>query len=187
MRFMLPSRLVGTFTAAVLTMTAFTAAPAYADRDDRAARTVAAILGLAVVGAIIHENRQDKKRDKKVYREPVRAQPKIQRHRHGSKVHTHGNARSTHKQRVTQPRHRVTPKPLPQRVNRKLLPQKCFRSFNSRNGKVRMFARRCLEKNYRFVNRLPQNCVQRIRTHDGKRIGYGARCLQQNGYRLARQ
>lgn len=187
MRFMLPPRLVGTFTAAVLTMTAFAAVPAYADRDDRAARTVAAILGLAVVGAIIHENRQDKKRDKTVYREPARTQAGIHRHHNGSNVQRHGNARSVHNQGVAQPRHRVAPKRLPQRVNRKLLPQKCFRSFNSRNGKVRMFGRRCLEQNYRFVNRLPQNCVQRIRTHDGKRVGYGARCLQQNGYRLARQ
>lgn len=187
MRFMLPSRFVGTFTAAVLTMTTFTAAPAYADRDDSAARTVAAILGLAVVGAIIHENRQDKKHDKKVYREPTRVNTGIQRHRHGSKVHRHGNARHAHNHGVTQPRQRVAPKPLPQRVNRKLLPQQCFRSFNSRNGKVRMFGRRCLEQNYRFVDRLPQNCVQRVRTRDGKRVGYGARCLQQNGYRLARQ
>lgn len=186
MRFMLPSRLVGTFTAAALTMTALTAVPAYAN-EDRTARTVAAILGLAVVGAIIHENRQDEKRDRKAYKRPAQTQPKIQAHRHGSQTHRHGDWRSAHNHGVSQQRQRVSPKPLPQQVNRKLLPQQCFRSFDTRNGKVRMFGRRCLEQNYRFASRLPQNCAQRIRTHEGKRTGYDARCLQQNGYRLARR
>ena len=49
-----------------------------------------------------------------------------------------------------------------------------------------MFGRRCLEQNYRAVNRLPQHVSKRVRTHHGTRAGFGARCLQQNGYRLAR-
>lgn len=163
MRFMLPSRLVTTLTAAAIAMTAFTAVPAYADRDDRAARAIATILGLAVVGAIINDRKHERERRRDTHAAPVRR--------------PHG---------YVQPRTRVQPKTLPTRVDRKLLPQQCFRSFNTRRGQVRMFGRRCLERNYRYVNRLPQNCFQRIRTNEGKRAGFGARCLRQNGYRLAR-
>ncbi|KEJ90452.1 hypothetical protein Z948_1408 [Sulfitobacter donghicola DSW-25 = KCTC 12864 = JCM 14565] len=171
MRFQLPTRIAGTFTAAVMAITAATATPAVAD-DHRTARTVATIFGLAVVGALIHENNKDKHERRQTHQQQVRSKPAPRVHRHGTK---------------TQPRQRAAPRPLPQRVNRKNLPQQCLRSFNTRNGKVRMFGRRCLEQNYKFVNRLPQNCAQRVRTHDGRRSGFGARCLRQNGYTLARR
>ncbi|MCX7565689.1 hypothetical protein OS189_04975 [Sulfitobacter sp. F26169L] len=186
MRHLLPSRFVGTFTGAAIAMATFTVAPAYAD-DDRTARAIATILGLAVVGAIIHDNRQDKKKDHVRYKEPVRTYPKATTQSQGiynGKRHHGGNA---HQQGYNPPRHNVTPKPLPHRVNRKLLPQGCLRSFETRKGNVRMFGRRCLERHYRQVNRLPQSCFQRVRTFNGKRSGYGARCLSQNGYRLARR
>lgn len=186
MRFTLPPRLVGTFTAAALAVTTLTAAPAFAD-NDRAARTIATLFGLAVVGAIINDNRQDKKRDRDAHNETARKQSDVRTHRHGTHTHKHANWRRAHNNGVNKPHHPLVPKPLPRRVNRKLLPQKCFRSFDTRRGKVRMFARRCLERNYRFVNRLPQNCFQRVRTYEGKRAGFGARCLRQNGYRLARR
>ncbi|WP_299027153.1 hypothetical protein [uncultured Sulfitobacter sp.] len=185
MRFQLPTRFIGTVTAAALAMTAFTAAPAFAD-NDRTARTIATILGLAAVGAIIHENNKDKKRARQTHAKPVRKQHSLV-HRHGAQQHSHANGRNAHRHTHTQQRQRVQPKPLPQRVNRKLLPQRCFRSFDTRRGQVRMFGNRCLERNYQFVNRLPQNCFVRVRTNEGKRSGYGARCLRQNGYRLARR
>jgi hypothetical protein len=138
-------------------MTAVSAAPAHAD-DRRAARTAATILGLAVVGALIHDATKDK--DER-YVEP---QPR----------------------RHVQPRPRVEPRPLPRRVDRKILPQQCLRSYPTRHGNTHMFGRRCLEQNYRAVNRLPQNCTVRIRTDRGPRAGYDARCLRQNGYSLGR-
>ena len=86
MGFNIPSRLIGTFTAAAVALTTFSAAPAYADRDDRAARAVAAILGLAVVGAIINDHKQDKKA-KRVYREAPVRKPQAHVYRQAPKAH----------------------------------------------------------------------------------------------------
>ena len=95
--------------------------------------------------------------------------------------------------RRPQPRRtaRTSPKrevrPLPERVDRKLLPQQCFRSFNGEDGKVMMFGEPCLEKNYAQVDRLPNYCAKRVKTADGARYGYDARCLRDSGYSLARR
>ncbi|WP_298859319.1 hypothetical protein [uncultured Sulfitobacter sp.] len=153
-----PTRLIGTFTAVAIAVTTFTAAPAYAD-NDRAARTIATLLGLAVVGKIIHDNNKDR-----------------------SDGHVTVNRRSHEVGRGT-----VKPRPLPRRVGRAALPSQCFRSFQTRRGQVNMFVRRCLERNYRAVHRLPQNCAQRVRTDRGIRAGFDARCLRRNGYRVARR
>lgn len=159
MKITLPSRFIGTFTAVAIAATTLTAAPAYADRDnDRAARAIAAILGLAVVGAIINDNKRDRADDHVPARRP-------------STGTNHG---------------RYEPRPLPRRVERAPLPSQCFRRFQTRRGQVKMFVRRCLERNYRAVNRLPQYCAQRIRTDRGVRAGFDARCLRRAGYRVAR-
>jgi len=164
MRFVLPSRLIGTLTAATIAVTSMGAAPAYADRDRRdgdAARAVGALLGLAAIGVIIHESKKDKKSKKR----------EVQ-----------------HKKRHVQPHrnHRVIPKELPRRVVRNTLPQNCLQTFRTRDGRAQMFSQRCLQRNYAGVNRLPQKCFQRIRTRDGHRSGYGARCLSARGYQLSR-
>jgi hypothetical protein len=153
-------RFIATITAASIAITALGAVPAFAgDRD--AARALAAILGIAVVGKIIHDNN---KKDR------------VQTHRPRQQVHNPPRYQNN----------RVQPRPVPQRVNRKLLPGQCLRSFNTRQGKVRMFGRRCLNNNYKFARRLPQQCLYVFNTNRGDRQGYDARCLRQNGYRLAR-
>lgn len=157
-------KFIATVSAAAIALTAMGAAPAYADDRD-AARALAAILGIAVVGALIHDNNKKKKR--KVHRQaPVYNQPLYNQ--------------PAYKQQ------RIKPRPLPQRANRKLLPQRCFRSVDTRQGTYRMFGQRCLNKHYRHVNSLPQRCQYTFRTYDGKRRGYEARCLRDAGYRLAR-
>ncbi|MBB3994311.1 hypothetical protein GGR95_001956 [Sulfitobacter undariae] len=135
MRFTLPSRLVGTFTAAVIALTSFSA-PAFAD-DRRTQRTVAALLGLAVAGAIIYDQKKDKRDERKVKRQPVRKQVIIKPARRPAVVQRQHRGASTH-QRVQRPQrivrngqqvHRrngpqvqryrqVQPKPLPRRVHR---------------------------------------------------------------------
>jgi hypothetical protein len=168
MTFTLPSRLIGTLTAAAIALGTFGAAPAFAD-SDRNARVIATILGLAVVGKIIHDNK--KKKDEVV------AQRYDKAPRQGfSSAPRHGYDNR-----------RVQPKPLPRRVDNRLLPGNCLRSFQTRHGQVQMFGQRCLQQNYRFVNQLPRNCAQTIRTDRGNRAGYDARCLSQKGYRLARR
>lgn len=157
MKLVLPTRFIGTFTAIAIAATTFTAAPAYAD-NDRAARTVATLLGLAVVGKIIHDNR-DRQGGHVTVTNPGRNLG------HGT----------------------VSPRPRSQGVHRAALPARCLRSFQTRGGEVRMFGRRCLEQNYRAVNRLPQSCAQHIRTDRGTRSGFGARCLRRNGFRISQR
>ena len=165
-------KFIATIAAASIAVTALGATPAFADEYDNG-RLLAAILGLAVVGKIIHDNNKDKDRDRRTY--DYRHEPRV--------IH-----QPPRYQPHVRPRHRdhhLTPRPLPRRVDRKLLPGKCFRSFDTYDGRVRMFGRKCLQNNYRFADRLPRHCMTRIHTDHGKRRGYLARCLRREGYRLA--
>lgn len=139
---------IGTIAAAAIALTGFTAAPARAG-DDEVGAALAALLGLAIVGAVIHEKKKDRKRHS---------------------VHTP-----------------VHPQPIPHRVNRKLLPQQCLRSFNTDRGHRRMFGQRCLNNHYRHVNSLPHTCHREVYTDRGWRRGYAARCLNRHGYQMARR
>jgi len=154
-------QVINTVAAAAIALVGVSAAPAHAEQND-VAKALAAVLGIAVIGKIIHD--RNKRDDDVVQRR--RPDDRVSRpHRHVDPVH---------------------PRPLPRRANRKLLPQNCFRSFDTHQGRVRMFGRNCLQKHYAFADRLPRECRQRIKTHRGKRVGYGARCLRDYGYQLAR-
>lgn len=155
-------RFIATIIAASIAITAFGAVPARADDRD-VARALAAILGLAVVGKIIHDNKKDKERAVARQRAAPVYQPPRVRQRY------------------------IEPRPLPRHVrNNKLLPKQCFRSYDTRRGTVHMFGRKCLNNNFRHVNSLPQHCKVRVNTFNGNRTGYQARCLRDAGYRLAR-
>lgn len=67
----------------------------------------------------------------------------------------------------------------------RVLPANCRRDIETRRrGTVRMFTQRCLNNNYRHVNRLPDECHIRVRTENGqRRQGFAARCLRQAGFR----
>ncbi|MCF2906200.1 hypothetical protein L0666_14485 [Octadecabacter sp. CECT 8868] len=71
---------------------------------------------------------------------------------------------------------------------RHVLPSNCRRDIETRRrGTVRMFTQRCLNNNYRHVDRLPQACHIRVRTENGQqRQGYSARCLRNAGFRTTR-
>ncbi len=177
MRILLSPRLIGTLAATAIAFMSFSAVPAYAD-DRRAVRTIATILGIAVVGKIIHDKNKDRKKER-----AAREQKVYKSHR-PNRVEMHRPRPRAHDPVQRHPR--VAPRPLPRRVDRKLLPQNCFRSYNTRNGAAHVFDERCLQRNYAHVNRMPQSCAQRIRTNEGPRIGYDARCLRRNGYSLDR-
>ena len=169
-------RFIATVAAASIAITALGSVPARAENRDLE-RALAAILGVAVLGAIIHDNKKD---DHVVTQHRPR--------------HTH-NPRPRYQQpRYAKPRSvkpRLQPKPLPDRVKprhaqRKLLPGHCLRSFATRRGTYQGFARACLVHNYSFTNRLPNRCLTQVRTRQGKRHMFEARCLRNAGYRLAR-
>lgn len=175
-------KFIATITAAAIALTAIGAVPARAGENDTA-RVVAAILGLAVVGKIIH----DKKKDRDANRhEPAPVQQVHKQHPPRYDSPRYDPPRYDPPRYDQQYGHKPQARPLPERVNRKLLPGQCLRSLETRHGKVRMFGNRCLQRNYSFAHRLPQHCNFSFKTRDGYRRGYEARCLRDAGYRLAR-
>ncbi len=187
-------KFIATIAALSVAITAFGTRPAAAD-DKEVLRTLAAIAGVAIVGKMIYDN--NKKRDRE--RETVtrrRADPVYEAPRYYPAVSERPRLRpraDLRQPRWEQPRREVTPlierevRPLPERVDRKLLPQQCFRSYDGEDGKVMMFGEPCLEKNYAQVDKLPQYCAKRVKTAEGARYGYDARCLRDTGYSLARR
>ncbi|MGY3438771.1 MULTISPECIES: hypothetical protein [unclassified Marinovum] len=69
------------------------------------------------------------------------------------------------------------------------LPGYCLTRVQSRDGPVRMYGQRCLNRNYRHADRLPQSCKVQVRTRDNgrrvTRVGYSPRCLRNRGFRVA--
>lgn len=147
-----------------IAITGFSAAPAQAGQKDLN-RALAALAGLAVLGVVIHEVRKDDRKESRrsVDRRYDRDDHLIERVYPGRPV-----------------------KPLPRRVERKLLPQDCLRSVDAKDGRLHVFGRRCLKRNYAYADRLPEKCERRFRAGGEKRVGYEARCLRREGYALAR-
>ncbi|MCI2400163.1 hypothetical protein [Aliiroseovarius subalbicans] len=70
------------------------------------------------------------------------------------------------------------------------LPEQCLKRFETRRGTKRYFGSRCLERNFRFANRLPERCEIRIKTRNraGDRVRrdvYTPACLRREGYFIA--
>jgi len=149
---------IATVAAAAIAITGFTAAPARAGEDEVGA-ALAALLGLAIVGAVIKDKRDDRK---------ARQQ-----------VHTPHH--------VTPAPRPVHPRPVPPQVNRKLLPNQCLRTLHTDRGRAHLFTQRCLERHYRHVNSLPDRCHRQVWTDRGWRQGWGARCLNRHGFQMARR
>lgn len=87
---------------------------------------------------------------------------------------------------VEQPKpHRQTPRH--NRRNARLLPAECLRIAWVDDTRMRYFAKRCLQRNYRHADSLPRYCRTRVETSRGRIAkGYNARCLRREGYRIAR-
>ncbi|MEP1537846.1 MAG: hypothetical protein ABJQ34_00075 [Paracoccaceae bacterium] len=149
---------IAAVTAMSVAITVFATQPARAG-DEEVARALAAIAGIAILGAAIKSSRDKKKERAAQHSYP--AQPKVHRH--------------------------VQPRPLPKRVNRKFLPRHCLHNFRDRRGSFSAFGRNCLNKNYGFTNSLPQHCARSVRANRGHHTVYSARCLSKNGFKVARR
>ena len=66
--------------------------------------------------------------------------------------------------------------------NRRVLPYRCFRRVDTRNGRMGVFGKRCLNNHYRYADRLPERCAVRVRIGDRPRPAYRARCLRNAGF-----
>ena len=157
-------RFIAAIISVSISITAFSAGSARAgDRD--VARFLAGVAGLVVLGAIINDQRKKDKAPDYDYTARRDYQP-LPRTQHA-------------------PRHALKPRPLPDRVARKVLPGHCLNDYNTRRGPVRLLGEHCLRKNYRHVNRLPSECYSEVRSRGGVRRGYGPQCLRTYGYTFA--
>lgn len=162
-------KFIAAVVAAALAVVTIGNAPARADED--VARALAAIVGAAVVGAIINHELKDRKEEKRVTQRKDSRVPEVWR-------------RDQSSDRVIR---RSEPRPLPAQVKRKLLPGNCLRSFETSDGRARVFSKKCLKENYTFNRSLPQACAVKFRTQKKRQSGYDARCLRRQGYQLARR
>ena len=76
---------------------------------------------------------------------------------------------------------------LGRQTNRRVIPHDCLRRVETRFGTQRMFGRRCLERNYTYVDSLPNRCAVRVYTSNGPRRGFDPLCLREQGYRTDRR
>jgi len=158
------TKFISLIAAISIGITALGASQAEAGNRDTE-RALAALLGLAVIGAVIaDERKKDRRREK-------------------AKV-------ATRSKPVPKPPV-IDARPLPddlRRVSRnRLLPERCLRFVETGRGQARYFGARCMNRNFKHVNKLPRSCERRIRTDRGIRYGWGARCLRREGYTLARR
>lgn len=73
------------------------------------------------------------------------------------------------------------------KYKRRPLPDRCLRLIDTSRRDRLAYSRGCLNRNYKFANRLPRDCQRLIRTNRGVRTVYGARCLARDGWRVARR
>lgn len=159
-------KFIAAIAGTAIAVTAFGTAPARADDD--LFRALATIAGIAIVGKVI-KDRLDEDNNGVVYRNDY----------YYPYVYT-----PPRNNNVTR---RVEPRSLPRSVQRRLLPGDCLRSWNTSDGRARVFGKRCLQKNYAYNNSLPRSCEVKLRVNNKKLKGYDARCLRREGYQLARR
>lgn len=156
-------KFIAVVVAVALVITAFGNSRARADDD--LVRLLAAIAGAAIVGTIVTRSATGGVDDAAVTR----------------------NTRDWDRPAASVPAlRRIEPRPLPRSVRQQLLPGDCLRSFNTDEGRIRVFGKKCLKKNFDHADSLPKACAVKFRTFKKMQHGYDARCLRDEGYRLAR-
>lgn len=168
-------KFIALIVALSVAVTGFASAPARAgDQEVRDLLTGLAVLG--VIGAVVaHEQKKKKKRRRA---NEVSQYGDDHHYPRSDRRHGHGHGHGYHNGQGT--------RPLPHRVQRKLLPAQCRRTaYSHYHGQVRGFGKRCLQNNFAYYHELPRDCV--IRTHDnGKRRAiFQGRCLRGYGYQVA--
>lgn len=64
----------------------------------------------------------------------------------------------------------------------RIIPEQCYREFDTRRGVVAGYGARCLQNRVARPGILPPQCIRQIRTDRGIRNLYGPRCLRQQGW-----
>lgn len=158
--------LIAGITALSLTLAAATPLHAQGlDRED-VGKLLIGLAAVAVIGAAIEENRdRDRNSSTQVHETPQWS----------------GINRNNNNWSELNRQHQSS------QNSRRVLPHACLTTVETRFGHQRLFGKRCLERNYRHVNRLPDRCAVRLYTTDGPRTGYDPVCLREQGYRSDRR
>lgn len=147
-----------------LSLTFASATPTYADGMDR--EDIGKLLiGLAAIAALNAALENNNRREERNAPTPQPAHRGINRNNDWSglnRQHQNSNARW-------------------------VIPHQCLQTVDTRFGAQRLFGQRCLERNYRQVDRLPDRCVVRLYTTNGPVSGYDPQCLRDQGYRSDRR
>ncbi|WP_299683921.1 hypothetical protein [uncultured Tateyamaria sp.] len=140
---------IATIAAVAIAVTGFSAAPARAG-DDEAAAAIAALLGLAVIGAVIADKRKDKKERREVSRPrdprplPPRVSRKLLPQECLRSFHTDHGKRRIFGQRCLRHNYGF--------VNS--LPRQCHREFYTDRGWRQGYSARCLNRHgYQLARR----------------------------------
>lgn len=170
------------FIASILTtaviVTGLNAAPAQAtDIRDLAG----AAAGIAAVAIIANQLNKQRDRNTETYSsrntlgQILAPQRNVPQYGYGEQQYGYGG------------QHFVKPRPLPDRVARRVLPAACLQTVEDRRGRaVNILGQRCLENNFRGARNLPQSCAVDIQSNRGWRSAYDANCLSRAGYSIAR-
>ncbi len=148
------------FTKLALAATASLALAAPAQAENDAAKVVAGILGVALLGAAISELTDDDHHVTHVVNQPPSSQ-----------------------------QHHVKPRPLPKTVLRYTLPKECVRPAGHSHGSDALLNKGCLNRNFAFADDLPKKCSVRYWSHKRSDVkkGYTLNCLERHGYRVSRR
>lgn len=149
-------KFIALIIASAIAVTGLTAAPARADED--AARVIAGLAALALLGAALRDRDDDAGGHvARPHRPPAVAGPMPYR-------------------------------PEPWRGYRdRALPGHCLREVRSGRGQTaRFLGKHCVEQHYRQAHALPRACLERTWTRSRIRSGYDLGCLRTRGYRLRR-
>jgi len=153
-------KFIAVVLAATLAITTYSAAPARAASEEDIARLLAGAATLFIIGKAIQSSRDNDRKKVKV-------------HRQSREVYQQPRARHQNQFRDQRPHRRAG------------LPAACLTRVDTRRGTLRVFGKRCLDRNYQSARPLPQQCLRRFETRHAPRLAYTAGCLRDNGYRLA--
>lgn len=170
------------FAAAALAATgiAFAPAPAAAASPEDIAKILAGIAIVGIIAKTVDDRNDRKKAARTEAAEFPRWTSRDDRY-HGDRRIIDGTIRPYHGFND-----RWGPK-AGRGYKKQALPEQCLLRVETERGTRLAYGARCLDRTYRFADKLPQSCETVVRTRRGLRTVYGARCLERDGWRVARR
>jgi hypothetical protein len=177
---MIHRKFIALVAATSIAVTSLTAAPAHAKNDT--AKILVGVAALALIGVAISQSNKSRRRNR-----TTRSQPYDNGGIYNDGGYRDDNIYNDGGYRGDDDYYDdgSFTRPLPRRVQRKVLPRSCKVQARTRSGRVPAYSGRCLNNNFRYANALPRQCSFRARTtrHGSRHTVYARNCLAQHGYR----